>query len=62
PPYGGLQEFFLYLTVENPYSDEPGHGTGMISLRAFVRKYNAQCDLRQQDGWVTVMLYWHGEK
>ena len=45
-----------------PYSDEPGHGTGMISLRAFVRKYKAQCDLRQQDGWVTVMLYWHGEK
>ncbi len=44
-----------------PYSDEPGHGTGMISLRAFVRKYNAQYDLRQQDGWVTVMLYWHGE-
>ena len=44
-----------------PYSDEPGHGTGMISLRAFVRKYKAQCDLRQQDGWVTFMLYWHGD-
>ena len=43
-----------------PYSDEPGHGMGMISLRTFIRKYNAQCDLRQQDGWVTVMLYWHG--
>jgi signal transduction histidine kinase len=45
-----------------PYSDEPGHGAGMISLRAFVRKYSAQCDFRQQGGWVTVMLYWYGEE
>ena len=44
-----------------PYSDEPGHGTGMIALRAFIRKYSAQCDFQQQDGWVTVMLCWHGE-
>lgn len=44
-----------------PYADKPGHGTGMISLRAFVRKYKAQWDLRQEDGWVTVMLYWRGE-
>ncbi len=52
------------LTLDSdglPYSDEPGHGTGMIALRAFIRKYNAQCDFRQQDGWVTVVLKWQGE-
>ncbi|SFT78636.1 GHKL domain-containing protein [Selenomonas sp. GACV-9] len=44
-----------------PYSEDPGHGTGMMSLRSFIHKYKAQCDFRQQDGWVTVMLYWQGE-
>lgn len=52
------------LTLDSegfPYSDEPGHGTGMISLRAFIRKYNARCEFRQQDGWVTVALEWQGD-
>lgn len=56
-----FQEPLLFDNEGLPYSEEPGHGTGMISLRAFIRKYKAQCDFRQQDGWVTVMLYWHGE-
>lgn len=57
-----FQEPLLLDSEGLPYSDEPGHGTGMISLRAFVHKYKAQYDLRQQDGWVTVMLYWHGDE
>ena len=44
-----------------PYNEEPGQGVGMISLRAFIRKYKAQCNFCQQDGWVTVTLNWHGE-
>ena len=44
-----------------PYSNKPGCGTGMISLRAFIRKYSAKCDFCQQDGWVTVQLAWQGE-
>lgn len=56
-----FEEPLLFDQEGLPYSEQPGHGTGMISLRAFIRKYAAQCDFRQQDGWVTVMLYWHGE-
>ena len=52
------------LTLDSegfPYSDEPGHGTGMIALRSFIRKYSAQCDFCRQDDWVTVMLCWQGD-
>ena len=44
-----------------PYNENPGHGTGMIALRAFIRKYKAQCEFSQKDGWVTVILNWQGE-
>lgn len=56
-----FEEPLLFDQEGLPYSEMLGHGTGMISLRAFLRKYAAQCDFRQQDGWVTVMLYWHGD-
>ena len=56
-----FEEPLLFDQEGLPYCEELSHGTGMISLRAFLRKYAAQCDFRQQDGWVTVMLYWHGE-
>lgn len=56
-----FQERLQLDSVGFPYSDKPGHGTGMISLRAFIRKYGAKCDFRQQDGWVIVALAWQGE-
>lgn len=56
-----FQEPLLFDSEGLPYSEEPGHGTGMITLRNFIRKYKAKCDFCQQDGWVTVSLYWRGE-
>ena len=55
-----FEEPVLFDADGLPYSEMPGHGTGMISLRSFIKKYHAKCDFRQSDGWVTVMLYWQG--
>ena len=41
-----------------PITEEKGHGLGMASLRDFCRKYGAETDFRQQDGWVRVLMYW----
>lgn len=56
-----FQEPLLFGREGLPYSEEPGHGIGMISLRDFIHKYKAKCDFHQQDGWVTATLSWHGE-
>jgi sensor histidine kinase regulating citrate/malate metabolism len=56
-----FEEPLLFDRDGLPYNEEPGHGTGMIALRTFIRKYKAQCNFCQQDGWVTVTLNWHGE-
>ena len=41
-----------------PVTEEKGHGLGMASLKDFCRKYGAETDFRQQDGWVRVLMYW----
>ena len=41
-----------------PVTAEKGHGLGMASLKDFCRKYKAETDIRQQDGWMRVLLYW----
>ena len=41
-----------------PITEEKGHGLGMASLRDFCRKYGAETDFRQQDGWVRLLMYW----
>lgn len=56
-----FEEPLLFDREGLPYSEEPGHGIGMISLRNFIHKYKAKCDFHQQDGWVTVSLNWYGE-
>ena len=56
-----FEEPLLFDRDGLPYNEEPGHGTGMIALRTFIRKYKAQCNFCQQDGWVTVTLNCHGE-
>ena len=42
-----------------PEAKESGHGTGMISLRSFSRKYNAEVLFEQTDGWVRLFMYWN---
>lgn len=43
-----------------PVTSERGHGTGMVSLRNFAEKYNADVDFEQKDGTVRLMMYWLG--
>ena len=45
-----------------PMTAERGHGTGMISLRNFSRKYNAETIFNQEDGWVSLFMYWNGKE
>ena len=45
-----------------PVTEEKGHGLGMASLKEFCRKYRAESEFRQQDGWVHVRMYWLEEK
>ena len=44
-----------------PVTSERGHGTGMVSLRNFAGKYNADVDFTQRNGVVRLMMYWGGE-
>ncbi len=39
-------------------SGRPGHGIGLVSLRAFLRDYHATCTYEKEDGFVRVLLYW----
>ena len=45
-----------------PVTSERGHGTGMVSLRNFAEKYNADVEFTQKDGVVRLMMYWGEEK
>jgi sensor histidine kinase regulating citrate/malate metabolism len=45
-----------------PVTEKKGHGLGMASLKDFCRKYGAETDFRQQDGWVRVLMYWAEEE
>ncbi len=44
-----------------PVTDKRGHGTGMVSLQNFCKKYGAEAIFRQKDGWVQLLMYWTGE-
>ena len=44
-----------------PMTEERGHGTGMISLRNFSKKYDAEAIFEQKDGWVRLYMYWNGQ-
>ncbi len=44
-----------------PMATEHGHGIGMISLRNFSKKYDAEVFFEQKDGWVRLLMYWSGE-
>ena len=41
-----------------PTTKERGHGTGMVSLRNFSQKYDAEAFFEQKDGWVRLLMYW----
>ena len=41
-----------------PLTSAEGHGIGMLSLRAFVKKYDAYVDFSQFDNRVNLMMYW----
>ena len=45
-----------------PTTSEQGHGTGMVSVRSFGKKYGAETIFEQKDGWVRFLMYWSGEK
>ncbi len=44
-----------------PHSSRTGHGIGMISLKAFLRKYNGYAIFSQKSGWVRLLMYWKDE-
>ncbi|MBQ9365908.1 MAG: GHKL domain-containing protein [Schwartzia sp.] len=41
-----------------PMTAESGHGIGMVSLKNFARKYDAQYFFEQAGGWVRLFMYW----
>ena len=41
-----------------PMTKERGHGTGMVSLRKFIAKYDASVLFEQPEGWARLLLYW----
>ena len=41
-----------------PLTSVEGHGIGMLSLKAFVKKYNAYVDFSQSDNKVNLLMYW----
>ncbi len=41
-----------------PIAAAEGHGIGMLSLRSFVKKYNAYVDFSQVDNKVNLLMYW----
>lgn len=45
-----------------PTTKERGHGTGMVSLRNFSKKYDAEVLFEQRDGWVRLLMCWRGEE
>lgn len=45
-----------------PVTRRKGHGLGMASLSAFLKKYDAYSDFTQKEGWVRFTMYWEGER
>lgn len=45
-----------------PRTKERDHGTGMVSLRNFSKKYGAEVIFDQTDGWARLFMYWNGPK
>ena len=45
-----------------PMPVERGHGTGMVSLRNFSKKYDAEAIFEQKNGWVRLLMYWSGKE
>ena len=41
-----------------PITSVEGHGIGMLSLRSFIKKYNAYVDFSQVDNQVNLLMYW----
>ena len=41
-----------------PITSAEGHGIGMLSLRSFIKKYNAYVDFSQIDNQVNLLMYW----
>ena len=41
-----------------PVTSAEGHGIGMLSLRSFIKKYNAYVDFSQIDNQVNLLMYW----
>ena len=41
-----------------PKTSAAGHGTGMASFTAFVKKYHAVTSFTQENGLVKVLIYW----
>ena len=41
-----------------PLTSSEGHGIGMLSLKAFAKKYNAYVDFSQSESKVNLMMYW----
>ena len=44
-----------------PVAERPGHGTGMISLKLFQKKYRGYAAFAQKDGLVRLLMYWRDE-
>lgn len=42
-----------------PYTTKTGHGLGMSSLEAFVKKYNAYVDFSHENNLVQLSMYWN---
>ena len=44
-----------------PKTTTEGHGIGMLSLRSFIKKYNAYVDFSQVDNRVILLMYWRDD-
>ena len=45
-----------------PVASQEGHGLGMLSLRNFLRRYDGYADFTQEQGQVTLSMYWEDKK
>lgn len=44
-----------------PMTERSGHGTGMVSLKMFLEKYEGYTAFTQEDGCVRLLMYWRDE-
>ena len=45
-----------------PVTSRQGHGLGMLSLRNFLKRYDGYADFTQEQGKVTLSMYWEDKK